>query len=37
MVRRLSLNKSCEAIVFFFRVIGIRPETLLKVLRGEPK
>jgi hypothetical protein len=37
MVRRWLLNKSGEAILFFVRVIGIRPETRLKILRGEPK
>jgi hypothetical protein len=36
MVRRLSLNKSCEAILFF-RVILIHPQVGLKALRGERK
>jgi hypothetical protein len=37
MVKRLSPNKPGEAILFFFGVIGIHPETRLKVLRGERK
>ena len=37
MVRRWLLNKSCEVILLFFRMIGVHAVMRLKILRGESK